>query len=119
VDVHFFEVALRNPDEDKPAMASALRRLLADYPDPERLAAGPSYIELGGVVGDQGLALMLIGLGELVGLWAVINPKRLGFTGKKADEMAGSGYVMCSGLKPEGEGLSSNEIAMIAARETG
>ena len=100
-NVHFFEVALSDPNTDKKTLASGLRSLLALYPQPERLAAGLSYIELDAVVGDQGMALTLIGLGELVGLWQAITPELLGFTGEQAAKMAGRGLVMCSGLRPE------------------
>lgn len=96
VNVHFFWVSRRG-DPTK----GALRTLLeTEYPDLERLKAGPSYIELGGVLGDQGLALQLIGLGGLVGLWSVITPETtLRLSGAEADELAGAGFVMAGGFK--------------------
>lgn len=60
----------------------------------ERLRQGPSYIELGGWVGDQGTALQLMGLGEILGLWEVATPARLGIEGDQAQEMMGMGFVM-------------------------
>jgi len=33
-----------------------------------------NYIELGGWLGDQGAALMLMGLGSLLGLWRLMTP---------------------------------------------
>lgn len=80
-----------------------LVRLLKGYPDPERLAGGPSYIELGGVLGDQGLALALIALGHVLKLWEAITPALLGVTGAEAQEMAGLGFVMISGFKHEND----------------
>lgn len=95
VNVHFFEVALSDPDADKVAIKAALKAALErEYPDQERLWKGPSYMELGGAIGDQGYALMLIGLGGLVGLWSVITPEGMGFEGAEAKEMAGRGFVM-------------------------
>ncbi len=89
VNVHFFWVSVKGEPKEED-----LRRLLErDYPDLERLRGGPSYIELGGVLGDQGAALCLIGLGELVGLWKAFTPEALGFTGAEADRMAGMGMV--------------------------
>lgn len=72
--------------------------ILKDYPEPERLAGGPSYIEVGGVIGDQGAAFQLFALGEVLGLWKVITGKTLGMDDATAREMAGRGMVMISGF---------------------
>ena len=95
VNVHFFWVSSIN-DPDK----YFLRTLLSEhYPDRERLRKGPGYIELGGVLGDQSIALRLIGLGGILGLWEVVTPASLGITGDAAKDLAGKGFVYCSGLK--------------------
>lgn len=95
VDVHFFWVSKRGEPTKE-----AFRHLCeTEYPNIARLKAGPSYIEIGGALGDQGLALRFIGLGELVGLWRVITPERLGITGDKAKELAGGGFVMAGGFQ--------------------
>jgi hypothetical protein len=73
--------------------------ILNTYPDPERLKGGPSYIEVGGVIGDQGTAFALFALGKVLGLWNVITPKTLGITGEQAREMAGMGFIMISGYE--------------------
>jgi len=55
-----------------------------------------SYIELGGWIGDQGLALQLMGLGVLLGLWNLLSPyTMLGecVTQDLAEKMAGSGFL--------------------------
>jgi hypothetical protein len=62
-------------------------------------ATGPSYIAIGGWVGDQTLALRFMALGVHHGLWDIITPKRLGIDGPLADQMAGDGYVMTTGIK--------------------
>jgi hypothetical protein len=69
-----------------------------EYPSFDRLVGGPSYIEIGGELGSQDLALRLIGLGALVELWPVITPKIMGLTGKDAQDLAGSGFVMAGGI---------------------
>ena len=74
--------------------------LLKRYPEPARLAGGPSYIEVGGVIGDQGAAFQLFALGHVLGLWSVITPETLGITGARARELAGLGFVMISGFNP-------------------
>jgi len=72
--------------------------LLKTYPAPERLAGGPSYIEVGGVIGDQGAAFQLFALGEVLGLWRVVTPRLLGAEGDKARYMAGAGFVVITGF---------------------
>lgn len=90
VNVHFFWVSAKN----KPNGEQLSLLLKQEYPDLKRLSGGPSYIELGGVLGDQGIALRLIGLGELVGLWKAITPATLHLEGEAAAQLAGSGFVM-------------------------
>lgn len=71
--------------------------ILKEYPQPERLKGGPSYIEVGGEIGDQGAAFQLFAAGKVLELWDVITPSKLGITGPQAREMAGGGFVMMSG----------------------
>ncbi len=94
-DVCFFRVSATQD-----ASAEELDRLLrAHYPDMERFRQGPSYIEIGGVLGDQGTALQLIGLGAVLELWRVASPKVLGFSAAEAMDLAGSGFVMPTGYR--------------------
>jgi hypothetical protein len=76
-----------------------LIEILKTYPQPERLAGGPSYIEVGAEIGDQGAAFQLFALGKVLGLWSVITPATMGFSGAEARAMAGSGFVMMSGWR--------------------
>ena len=62
--------------------------------DAARFEQGPSYIELGAWLGSQDVALRLIGLGELVGLWTAMTAARLGIPREQAVEMAGAGFIM-------------------------
>ena len=71
-----------------------LVEVMSEYPDQERLANGPSYIEVAGVIGDQGHALRLFALGKALGLWDVFTPLNLHIAEDAAIEMAGLGYVM-------------------------
>jgi hypothetical protein len=79
----------------KPQLIAAL----ADYPEPDRLAGGPSYIDVGAVIGDHGMAFQLFALGKVLGLWDVITPTRLGLSGEEARNLAGLGMVMMTGWK--------------------
>jgi hypothetical protein len=97
VDMHFIVVGIDR--EKAEAMKPELIGWCKNYPEPERLAGGPSYIELGAAVGSQDVALRLMALGQVLDLWKVITPETLGFEGKQADMLAGRGYVMISGWK--------------------
>jgi hypothetical protein len=98
VDLHFIVVGVKT--------AEALNHhdefvsLVATYPDFERFKQGLSYIELGGVIGDQEAAFQFMALGKVLGLWSLITPEVLGITGSAADMLAGQGLVMISGYKP-------------------
>lgn len=105
VDCHFIVVgvnktkALERKDE--------LLQLLADWPaeswgQPTRpLTEELNYLEVGGVLGDQGAAFCLFALGQALGLWKVLTPEVvLGVTGPTADILAGQGFITISGLKP-------------------
>lgn len=97
IDLEFIVVGV---DKEKAEEHQAeLINILKSYPEPKRLADGPSYIEVGGVLGDQGAAFQLFALGKVLGLWDVITPARLGFAGAEARQMAGVGFVMMSGYK--------------------
>lgn len=70
------------------------------------LRTGPSYITLGGWLGDQTLALDFMALGALHGLWDVVTPARLHISEPEASRMAGMGFVMISGLREPAEATS-------------
>ncbi|HEY3679012.1 MAG TPA: hypothetical protein VGL45_09850 [Bradyrhizobium sp.] len=94
VDMVFLTIGVDKPAAEK--YRQELLALLADYP---RLKEGPSYIEVGAEIGDQGAAFQLFALGKVLGLWDVITPQLMGFEGDEAREMAGRGFIMCSGLR--------------------
>jgi len=58
-----------------------------------------SFLQIGGWIGDQGLALTLMGLGSLLGIWELITPRSIAsMVGKTLPEhivqsAAGLGYV--------------------------
>lgn len=95
-DLVFFEVAA-----EPTANTDELKRLVQENKKGEfgdlDLFDGKdhSYIEVGGWIGDQGLGLMLMGLGAVLGLWKLLTPRKV-FPGLPEDmvkKMAGAGYV--------------------------
>lgn len=87
------------------ATAEELRRLIklhAESPEHEAVdlfdGKEHSYLELGAWLGDQGLALALMGLGAALGLWKLLTPHSvLGDIVARGSEqekrMAGMGYI--------------------------
>lgn len=100
VDVEFMVVGVDRAAAER--HKDELVSILKEYPEPERLARGPSYIEVGAVIGDQGAAFQLFAVGKVLGLWRVITPSMMGFTGAEAERMAGMGFVMVSGFSSAG-----------------
>lgn len=105
-NVHFMRIATDEAATDPAPLVALLERCLTERAgefgefDRDRLTGGPSYIELGGWVGDQGLAFQLMACGEAAGLWGIISPEKLGITGPEADQLAGNGMVMIDGYRP-------------------
>ena len=101
VDVEFLTIGVDKAKAE--ACRGELVQILSTYPEPERLAGGPSYIEVGATIGDQGAAFQLFALGKVLGLWDVITPASMGFEGEVARQMAGSGFVMMTGFEASAE----------------
>jgi len=90
VNLTFFEVS-------KSAMATAedfLKLVKSEHPNWLN-GNEHNYLEIGAAMGDQGLALMTIGLGHLLGVWKALSPDTvMPFLNKeKKLEMAGAGIV--------------------------
>src|SRR5882724_8012570 len=60
VDLQFLTIGVDKAKAEK--RRAELVALLDDYPQPARLASGPSYIEVGAEIGDQGAAFQLFAL---------------------------------------------------------
>lgn len=94
VDMFFFKVAATN-DPTSEDLQRLIRAHAGDFCEVDLFDGKEHpYIELGGWIGDQGLALMLMGLGEIVGLWSVMQPNLLpGLPDAMKQQMAGAGMV--------------------------
>lgn len=110
-DVGFFSIRLREgSDLTAVKLKNAIVRaetgvgdFVMSLPDflSQEGAPGPSYTQLGVWLGDQGIALAFMGLGEVLGLWKVITPLDTGITDKALFErMLGMGFVHIS-VPPE------------------
>lgn len=93
VDVEFIVIGVDKARAEQ--HREELIGILREYP---RLKEGPSCIEVGAVIGDQGAAFQLFALGQVLGFWKVITPAFFGFEGAKARQMAGNGLVMITGF---------------------
>lgn len=98
VDLEFVVIGVDRAAAEK--HRAELILILNTYPQLERLSNGPSYIEVGAEIGDQGAAFQLFALGKTLGLWEVITPSTIGATGEQAKQMAGMGFIMISGYRP-------------------
>ena len=89
-DVMFFKVAIR----DSPDRETFLGLVRAEQP---HWLDGKehNYLEMGGDMGDQGIALTTQALGSLVGAWKLITPNMLGdlIPDNLKMQMAGSGMI--------------------------
>lgn len=94
VDVHFVTIGVDLIKAE--AARDELIDILDNWPTDE-LEGGPSFISVGGTIGDQGAALQLFALGHALGLWTVVTPAALGLTGAEAEAAAGNGFVMTTG----------------------
>lgn len=111
VDMIFFEVSAKPT-----ASAEKLRELVKAVPVGEfcnvDLFDGEehNYMELGGWLGDQGTALMLMGLGTSLGLWSLLSPVTM--LHLKSDDpltkqMAGAGMISVQAKKETGDAAVS------------
>jgi hypothetical protein len=93
VDMVFFKVARVNG-----ADADEFKRLTTEHHghygevDPFD-GKEHNYMELGGWIGDQGLAMQYMALGVLLGKFKLLSPAMLGMEGPAALQLAGMGLL--------------------------
>ncbi len=104
--------AIKNPGDKQPeghtANLTFFKVRKVNRPDPEEFrrlvkeefphwldGKEHSYLETGGDIGDQGLALMAMGLGELLDIWELLTPNSIvPFLDEEMRmKMAGTGYI--------------------------
>lgn len=100
VDTVFFKVGFDKAKAE--SHAEELSRIVMESEHAEMWLAGPSYIHVGGWVGDQRDALILIALGQVAGLWQCTTPRDGGLTDdEQVRELAGAGFVYATEFKPK------------------
>lgn len=89
VNLTFFRVAAKE-EATKEELLSIVKEEYPTLLDGEE----HSYITVGADVGDQGLALMLIGLGAVLEAWKALTPELLpGIPDDLKQQMAGQGMI--------------------------
>lgn len=98
IDMYFFNVCVVN-NPQKEEFLDLISKHRGDFCEVNPCDGNEhSYIELGGWIGDQGLAMQFMGLGALLGVWQIMHPgKILDVSNPEqkvlADQMAGMGLV--------------------------
>ena len=92
-DVVFFKVSLKNKP-DLLVFKKLIKNHNSEFCDIDLFDHKEhNYLEIGAWVGDQGVALTLMGMGELLGVWKLLTPVSLGMSGEFAEKMAGAGMI--------------------------
>ncbi len=103
VDVQFFKVVLKNSglnDTDKEIIKNDFERLIKNHKGIYRdidIFDGNEYnfIDIGAWIGNQGVALTFMDMGELLGMWSVVTPNSVAsnFSEETKSMLADAGYV--------------------------
>lgn len=97
IDCQFITVGVNRTQAEK--HRNDFLKFLEEYPDPVRLADGPTYKHMASVVGDEMLALRVFGLGQTLGIWDVILPSQLGVDPVLVEEAADLGLIVTTGYQ--------------------
>lgn len=93
-DMVFFEVRAEGDPDPKVFRQLITKNFKGDFGDLNPLDGQEhSYLEVGGWIGDQGVALQFMGLGVILGLWGLMTPKMLDLPDDLVQQMVGMGYV--------------------------
>lgn len=96
VDVVYFAVQ-PEPTATAEGLRAAMAQHRGEYVDVDPLdGAEHSYIELGGLIGDQGYALVLMALGSVLGLWKLNTPRSVlgdSLPQEHVERLAGTGLI--------------------------
>lgn len=102
IEVGFFGLVLPPPLPTIDALRAAIQAHRGEFCECNPLDGKEhSYIELGAWVGDQGMALRLMGLGKALGLWNLHTPQTLfgsGLDPITRQQMAEGGFVTITSL---------------------
>lgn len=93
VNLTFFKVAAKGGEKDE--FLSLVKKEHPDWLDGKE----HNYLQIGADLGDQGIALMTIGLGHLLGAWKAISPDTVmpSLPEDLKQQMAGQGMISLRG----------------------
>lgn len=113
IDLTFFKVAAKN-GADADNFRSLVEKEFPHWLDGKE----HSYLQCGGDIGDQGLALMAFGLGHLLGVWKCLCPETMmPFLAEPLKQaMAGKGMIAIN-AKPEEAKQKINDLLKGAVNE--
>ena len=98
IDVHYFGVVVLNSPNVQDFVSLTKEHpsevVKIDFSDERSY----TYIEIGGWLDDQGMALRFMALGQALGVFDLTTPTTMGCPEPMRDEMAGIGYVMVEGV---------------------
>jgi hypothetical protein len=98
VDLIFVDVLVNKQKAE--TEQQELENILEQYPQPKRLAGGPSYIELAPNLRlEQEQALRLMAIGKTLGLWEIVSGKTFGMSEPETETLARQGLLMISGYE--------------------
>lgn len=117
VDMFFFKMTTRGePDAD--TLKELIRQHKGEFCDIDILNGDEhGYIDVGGWIGDQQLALRLMGLGQLVGLWDILTSHALPVPDELKQQMAGMGMVCIRPCQEVREQIATLADAVIKNHE--
>lgn len=103
-NVIFFEVVPLNAPDPRDFDALARAALPGVFDGKEH-----SYLEVGGLLGDQGFALVTMGLGSILGTWELLTPETMMpfLPAEMKMEMAGRGMIT---IRVAGDSLTTDEM---------
>ena len=104
IDCQFITVGV-NTEQAERHRAEFLE-FLEEYPEPNKLADGPTYKHLAEIVGDEVTALRVFGLGQALGVWNVLLPTDLGIPEDLAEEAADLGLIVTTGYRSKHHGIA-------------
>lgn len=95
-DLAFFTVrAVGNPDVEE--LTAVIKAHRGEWGEVDLFDGKEhNYMEIGGWIGDQGEAMMLMGLGAILGLWRLMTPRSMlgaDLPDDRVMQMAGMGMV--------------------------
>ena len=95
VDVHFFQVGV-DLKKALPRREELVQLLAADF-SAQLVTDEINYMTMGALLGSQELAFHLFALGNVLGIWQLLTPERMGMPPDMCELLAGRGLISIIG----------------------